>query len=184
MKRRIKLDSPEFSYPLVVEKIPAAGLKELLDADAVARQKLAARFALLDLPLLRANLTVDVVPISKTIVVKGRMIADVVQACVVTLEPIVSHIEQDISAFYALTKTTKGDAELEALDADDDEMESVENGEIDLGELIAQNLGVAIDPWPRKKGAVLPAPPSEAPVVVNPFAGLLKGVKKPANEEG
>ncbi|MGH6890961.1 MAG: hypothetical protein ACREEP_01765, partial [Dongiaceae bacterium] len=57
----------------------------------------------------------------------------------------------------------------------------VMDGWIDLGELAAEQLGLAIDPYPRKPDAQIPAewtaePASEPPAAKrpNPFAALEK----------
>jgi hypothetical protein len=59
--------------------------------------------------------------------------------------------------------------------------EPVLDGWIDLGELAAEQLGLAIDPYPRKPDAELPAEwkaePGAEPAVTerpNPFAALEK----------
>ena len=45
--------------------------------------------------------------------------------------------------------------DLDSLEGDEPDL--VTDGEIDLGELAAETLVLAIDPYPRKPGAVLPA---------------------------
>jgi uncharacterized metal-binding protein YceD (DUF177 family) len=60
-----------------------------------------------------------------------------------------------------------------------DAPEPVTSGWIDLGELAAEQLGLAIDPYPRKPDAAVPtewrAEPAETPVgQPNPFAELEK----------
>jgi uncharacterized metal-binding protein YceD (DUF177 family) len=71
----------------------------------------------------------------------------------------------------------EADVELDAQAAD--APEPVTSGWIDLGELAAEQLGLAIDPYPRKADAAVPAEwraaPAEAPVSrPNPFAELEK----------
>ena len=66
------------------------------------------------------------------------------------------------------------------VDLEDDEVEPIINGIIDLGELAAQHLGVALDPYPRKPGAAF----GEAQFGgnekrENPFIKLAELAKKP-----
>ncbi len=50
MKRKIDITEPEFSRPVLVEKIPTAGFEQILEATPEERQRLVERFGLLELP--------------------------------------------------------------------------------------------------------------------------------------
>ena len=72
-----------------------------------------------------------------------------------------------------------GEIELDAEAADGPE--PLAGPEIDLGEVAAEQLGLAIDPYPRRAGAEVPAewagepaPEPSPPEKVNPFAALGK----------
>ena len=98
--------------------------------------------------------------------VEGRLAARVVQDCVVTDEP----FEHEVSERFAVQCVPEGQ------ESDDDDPDSVDQVTyagtvIDLGELAAEQLALALDPYPRSPGAVLPASGDE---VANPFAALLK----------
>lgn len=105
--------------------------------------------------------------------------ARVTQVCVVTLDP----FEQNIAERTALVIMPSAGGETEPEDtliADlDSPDEIVVDGTIvDLGALVAEQLALALDPYPRKPGAELPglaAAPGEAA-----FAALaaLKGLGK------
>ncbi len=92
--------APEFSRTLVVEKIPPGGLEQKLTAKEDERKALAERFDLLELPMLQAQLTVKPAKNKSGITVTGNLTADVVQQCGVTLEPLPSHIEENIEALF------------------------------------------------------------------------------------
>jgi uncharacterized metal-binding protein YceD (DUF177 family) len=184
MKNQVSENTPELSRPLHVEKISAGGVEEAILANEEERKKLSERFGLLSLPMLEAQLAVAHAR-GGMFAVKGHMSADVVQQCVVTLEPLPAHIEQDIDILYADPEFLEpGESPPHALDVDDEETEAIVNGIIDLGELVSQNLGIALDPYPRKPGlAFVEAEYGEAPEAMpNPFAKLaeLKD-KKPKN---
>jgi uncharacterized metal-binding protein YceD (DUF177 family) len=181
MKKHHPTD-PELSRPLQVDKISAGGMEERIVARPSERAALAARFGLLDLPMLEAYLNVDHAE-GRMIAVTGRLSADVVQQCVVTLEPIASHIDDTINILYASAQLLDVGANPPHVDElDEDPPEPIVNGVIDLGELVAQHLAVALDPYPRKEGALLVNKTTEEPArgaVVTPFAMLNELAKKP-----
>src|ERR1700722_14501141 len=148
----MKAPQPEFSRTLVVEKIPQSGLEQKLTANDAERQSLCERFGLLELPKLTATLTVTTENNKAGVNVAGTLSADVVQQCVVTLEPLPAHIEEtiDILCIEAEAEDAPGAPTLIA--AEEDEIEPIVNGVIDLGELVAQHRGAALDPYPRKPG--------------------------------
>lgn len=171
---------PEFSFPLVVEKIPAGGLEQSLDAGQDERERLAGRFGLLELPSLRAELTVHPMRGDRMVPVTGRVVAEVVQACVVTLEPLANHIEYDIDVLYAAPETA-GEEGAGSPSPDDREIEPIVDGIIDLGELVAQHFGVALDPYPRKPGVAFVEAEYGGEKSGGPFAQLANWPKKPKN---
>jgi hypothetical protein len=162
-----KIIEPEFSRALSVEKIPSGGIEQNLTANEAERQRLVERFGLLGLSQLTAQLNVKAGD-AGTFAVTGTMIADVTQQCGVTLEPLPGHIEQEIDALYAPPN------------GDEEDAEPIIDGLIDLGELMAQNLGTSLDPYPRKPGIAFVEAEygGEAETGVNPFAKLVSLSKK------
>jgi uncharacterized metal-binding protein YceD (DUF177 family) len=162
------LPEPEFSRPLPVDRITPGGIEETLSANDKERRALAARFGLLDLSRLEAKLEVRADK-GRTIAVAGALSADVVQQCVVTLEPLPARIEEQIDVIFAS----------EAGDPDEEEIEPLTDDVIDLGELIAQHLGASLDPYPRKPGqAFVELEYGTTATVVSPFAKLAELKKK------
>jgi hypothetical protein len=83
--------------------------------------------------------------------VRGQFHAEVEQACVVTLDPVLQRIDEPF-AWRLLP------AGMEASDGDDDPDDiETEAGVADLGEALAQELSLALDPYPRALGAEVPA---------------------------
>jgi uncharacterized metal-binding protein YceD (DUF177 family) len=75
-----------------------------------------------------------------------------VQACVVTLEPVRAQLSEDFTvAFGAVRPAAEGEVII-GLD-EEDPAEELTDGRIDLGEVVAQQLAVALDPYPRAPGA-------------------------------
>jgi uncharacterized metal-binding protein YceD (DUF177 family) len=107
--------------------------------------------------------------------VAGRVQAKVGQICVVTLEPIENEIDEEVDLIFAPAEEIAPQA-----DADDDDGESslaeppepIENGMIDLGRLATDVLFLAIDPYPRKRGAVFEPQIAASDPEDHPFAAL------------
>jgi uncharacterized metal-binding protein YceD (DUF177 family) len=166
-----KTTEPELSRPLRIEKISANGVEETILANERERRALADRFDLLEIIILSARLTVTPKQAGTVFSVDGSFRAEVVQRCVVTLEPLPGVIEQPIHAHFAPPGMIEEFTAERALDEED--MEVIANGMIDLGELTAQHFGLALDPYPRKPGL----PPVEtgfgdATAETSPFAKL------------
>jgi len=158
--------TPEFPHPLVLAHVPAAGQRLVLEADAAQCAALARRMGILAVHALRAEL--DLRPIEEgRIAVTGRLAAEVEQECVVSLEP----VRQSVAEEFAWRLLPDG---VEASDGDDDP-DDIEGpgGVVDLGEAVAQQLSLALDPYPRAPGAVRPDDPGDDGAH-GPFAALAK----------
>lgn len=109
----------------------------------------------------------------------GRLVADVVQSCVVTLEPVEAHIDEPLEEEFwppeQLPEAESGlDAEQEALAATI--AEAIENGRLEVGRVVYQRVGTALEPFPRAPGAELDAAASATPrdQSASPFAVLAR----------
>lgn len=106
----------------------------------------------------------------------GRLGATVVQPCVVTLEPVTTRIETDVSRLYVAGLQGPDETEVEI--PEDDSIEPL-GPIIDLGTLMAEALALALPLYPRKEGSDLGeavfAEPGQVPLRdedTRPFAGL------------
>lgn len=108
---------------------------------------LAARYSLLSLDALSAQLTIRQ-EIGGEIIVEGRLHAELVQACVVTLEPVRDTLEATFDQRYTVHSVDIED-DLEIGPDDMEPPEPVIGDSIDLGELVAQYLFLSINPYPR-----------------------------------
>ena len=172
-------DPVEFSRPLSLDRISTTQHREDIAATDKERADLAERFGLLSLDSLTASFTLK--RVRKDLVrVKGRIAAELAQACVVTLDPVPARIDERFEVdFLESAQPAVTDLELDAEAAE--APEPAPDGWIDLGELAAEQLGLALDPYPRKPDAEVPAEwkaePAEVPVAdqrPNPFAALEK----------
>ena len=168
-------DSQEFSRFIEADSVGARPVERQISANPEERAALAQRFDLQAIDRLEADFTLRRAG-NGVIHVKGTVRGEVVQSCVVTLEPVPARIEAEFAADFAAA--ADGPAEDEEIDFETaDPPEAIRNGHIDLGELAAEHLSLALDPYPRAPGAQLPqgseaAEPAERPV--NPFSILKK----------
>jgi uncharacterized metal-binding protein YceD (DUF177 family) len=159
-----------------VAQIPDTGLHRDIEADAATRQAMAELAGLRE--ILSARASFDLTPRSGGQVhVAGRVQARVGQNCVVTLDPIENDIDEEVDLIFAPSEQIP---ELAESDDDDgvgaidmtDAPEPIENGAIDLGRLATDVLYLAIDPYPRKEGAVFEPQVAAADPADHPFAAL------------
>jgi len=157
---------PEFSRPVDVARLGAATATYNLAAKPEERAALAKRFGLVSLDRLEAKIELKRIP-GGMVRLDAAMRADLVQSCVVTLDPVPAAIEEEFTLLY-------GDVEEDnaALDPDAEPVEPIEDGRIDLGEAVAQQLSLSLDPYPRSPAALAEAPPADTKD--SPFAALAK----------
>jgi uncharacterized metal-binding protein YceD (DUF177 family) len=122
------------------------------------------------------------------IFVSGQVRALVTQACVVSGKPVKSEIADSFEAWFADPEQAvsfvkakqerlvrEGLGDLPFFDESEDP-EPVVDGKIDAGELVAQYLSLAIDPYPHAEGEQFEQgddkPKSKDEVYENPFAAL------------
>jgi len=160
-----------WSVPVRLDEIPETGLHLDLEADAPTRAAVAAAAAVNEVPRLAASF--DLARHGREgMHVVGTVFAQVLQTCVVTLDPVENQIEEGIDIVFA-APTALGPAANELnLGAEAVEPpETLIDGVVDLGAVATEFLMLAIDPYPRKPGAVF-EPPQNADAGSHPFAAL------------
>lgn len=119
-------------------------------AEEAERAALARRFGLTSLARLEADATLqregDVVWAS------GEAVSDYEQACVATGEPLTAHRTLPFRLRFLPEQQDGVPDEIELSDEDCDTL-AHDGAAIDLGEAVAQTLGLAIDPFPRSPDA-------------------------------
>lgn len=164
---------PEFSRRVQALDVPRLGRSYSVTADAAECAALARRFDLLGIDELSGDYSVKTVGPGPLIRVEGVVKASVTQKCIVSLEPVAARVEETVSAEYG-PKEAEPDQELSLDDADPPE--AFEDGAFDLGELTAQHLSLALDPFPRKTDADVETDGLSEEVTINapnnPFAAL------------
>jgi uncharacterized metal-binding protein YceD (DUF177 family) len=134
---------PEFSRWVDARQLPAELL--CLEADDAERAALAERFGLEAIARLEAEVSFE--PDGQAVLAQGRVEADVVQTCAVSGDPFPTRVAEPIALRFVPGPVTElGEVEIE-IDADDWDEIPFEGAKFDLGEAIAQSLGLAIDPY-------------------------------------
>ena len=173
-------DTRVLSRPVSATEPPSMAIE--IVANDTERTKLAAAYDLVAVNGLSA--TVALTPGSKgSVTVDGRVVADIVQTCVVSLVPVDQHIDETFSVRYVREAEAppKPGAEV-VIDPDAPDPPEVLTGPaIDVGELAEEYFALAIDPYPRASGAVLPSEFVEdsSDERSSPFAALANLVKPP-----
>lgn len=189
--------------PQSVDKSQKSELERIVDLDRMGnkgaaievvagdgeRTALAKRFGFLGLPALSARVTIDRRP-GGQVVVEGRLKGRLVQACILSLEPVTQELDDVFRLVFVENLADQRDPESgEAiLSAQADAPEPLEGNLLDVGEIIAEQLLLTADPYPRRPGLklddVLPKPRGEARKAPpeqrrHPFAGLAALKDKP-----
>jgi uncharacterized metal-binding protein YceD (DUF177 family) len=163
--------TPEFSRPLRAHEIGGNPRRQIIEADAAERQALAKRFDLLALDQMVADVTLR--REAAGIRVSGQIDASGSQPCVATADPVPFLISEPLALL--LTESQPEGDEIELAD-DDLDTEPLIGDIIDIGEIAAQALALALDPYPRSARSA-PGVISEeaARAATSPFAILRKG---------
>ena len=170
------MSMPEFSR--LVRARPAPPERIEIEADEAERAALAARFGVAAIQSLRAELAFA--PDGEAVEATGTMHAELIQTCAVSIEDFPVRIEEPLALrFVPEARVVDPDEEAELPGDEPDEIEF--SGEsFDLGEAVAQSLGLAIDPYaegPNADTARREAGIVEEGQTEGPLAELLKGLK-------
>ncbi|TAN01953.1 MAG: DUF177 domain-containing protein [Rhizobiaceae bacterium] len=172
------------SFRASVLHLPQKGMPVTIEADETQRHLLAQVHGLLSVGSFRADIVVSNWK-SDGVRVNGQVVADITQACVISLDPVESHVEAQISALFVpensrLAKVHTGNSEEIVLDADGPDSPEPFSGEkIDVGALAEEYFALAIDPYPRKDGVHLEEIEAFRPdaAEAGPLAGKLAALK-------
>lgn len=164
--------------PIDVRALSRTGHREMIEASAKERAALA-----------RANDLVSVARFSAELVampwgddgvrLSGRVTAEVVQSCVVTLDPVPARLDEPFDATFVpegsplVRDPTEGEILIDA--EAEDAPETFAPPMLDAGAVVAEFFTLGLDPYPRAPDAELP--PGASDERVSPFAALaaLKG---------
>ena len=161
------MSTPELPYsePVRLHQI-GTGVKRTLTPDAAALRRIVKALDLASIDRFEAD--VDLVPTAAGWSLSGRIRADLAQTCGITLEPLPLTIDERFSV--QLAEPVDEESEEIIITLEDESPDVVEDGQIDLGQYVVEQLALHLDPFPRKPGAEFVQPPE--PVEISPFAVL------------
>ena len=142
--------SPEFSRPIDLAGLGGASRSLQLQARPAERATLAARLGLQSIGRLTADVTLTREG-TEIVALAGTLEAEVTQTCVVSNEDFVQQISAEVDRRYLLGRAAR-QSEVDIDPEAEDPPEPLPSGELDLGEVIAEELSLALDPYPRKPG--------------------------------
>jgi len=179
--------TPEFSRPVRVRDIGVVVRDEALTARPVERAALAVRFGLLALDRLTATLALR--QGLAGIAVRGELEAAGTQPCAISGEPVPFALTEPLALQFSPALPEADELELSETDLD---IMPLDGDHIDLGEAVAQSLGLALDPYPRAPDEIraeaarfiiseeeAAARAEAAKAAANPFSALLSGRSSP-----
>ena len=142
--------SPELHRTIAVDRVGPAGLDVTVEATADELTALAHRMGLPAVLSLTCALHLHR-DAADRLVARGRLHAQVMQTCVISLEDFPATVDERFTVLFV-----PAGEETEDDDPSTPDEISYENGMIDLGEAAAEQLALALDPYPRAPGAELP----------------------------
>lgn len=156
--------TPEFHRPLSLDRIGTLGLDMTVEAKPAECAALAER---MNLPgVLTLSCVFHLIRESRDkVLARGMLRATVTQTCVVSLEEFDATIEDVFQVRFV-----PAGEESEDVDPESDDEIPFEGNIIDLGEAAAEQLGLALDPYPRMPGMEMPD--IEEDPEPHPFAAL------------
>lgn len=155
--------------------VPAKGMNTRYQPTEAAAQELARLNDLLALTDFKVEARL-VPQVDENILAIINFSAKVTQKCVVSLEPVLSDIDETVRLLYTPEAALQTDGLDIDFDEDDDEdRESLIDGKINLGAAVAEHFALALNPYPRRPGVSLPdevVGEEHADTRDNPFAVL------------
>ena len=156
--------TPEFHRPVSLDHIGPRGLDLTIEATLAERTALAER---MKLPaVLSLKCTFHLIREGRDKVqARATLDAIVTQTCVVSLDDFDAPVNEVFSVRFV-----PSDEEADDIDPESDDEIPFEGNQIDLGEAAAEQLGLALDPYPRMPGVEMPVVDDDPQP--HPFAAL------------
>lgn len=168
-------DSAVFYKPVEISRL-GSELRRKISASAEERAAIAEFLDLISLEELRAEIAVRR-KAQGMIEVSGQIDARVVQACVVTLEPVPASVSESFRVYFGEAEQPAALGEIDVDFEESDPPDPIVDGTIDLGQVVLEHLSLALDPYPRKPGVAVPG--ELAPGDNEPASGAGNATRKP-----
>lgn len=163
----------EFSRVVRIDQLARHLQSVTITADEAEREALARRFNLSALDRLEADYALN--EENGAIVARGRVHAELAQACVATGQPVPESINSEFLLRFVPENGGKSEGEEVEIDSEELDIIPYDGQTIDVGEAVAETMALAMTPYPRSPNA--DAYLREAGVMseeqASPFAALL-----------
>jgi uncharacterized metal-binding protein YceD (DUF177 family) len=168
--------SPAYASLVDLARLSERGVELSLSPDAAERHRVAAWLGALELPRFAATIRLarngdDVYAY------EAEFTAEVVQACVVTLEPVPSvHSGTATRQYRVATKPSRRAKRPVEIDvsSDDEAPELLSGSLLDIAAPVLEELSLLLHPYPRAPGVAFEPPKEEPERKESPFAVLAK----------
>jgi uncharacterized metal-binding protein YceD (DUF177 family) len=167
---------PPYASPFELARLSGLGVELSLSPAAAERARIAAWLGALEVPSLNAKIRLARMD-NDVYLYEAEFTAAVVQACVVTLEPVPSRHSGTFARHYRVTaKPSRRQAREVVIDVGTDEegLEVLPGSLLDAAAPVLEELNLMLDPYPRAPGVTFEAPKDEPKATGNPFAVLAK----------
>jgi len=166
-----------FTHYLDLSVMAQAGGDEYFEVPERDRAAIAKAFSVDAIEDLAARLHVTRISTNE-FAVAGNLKATVLQSCVVTLQPIRTRFDLDVSRHYRVVPPAWRRKEPSILDVtmDEEETETVPSSSVDVASPVLEELSLAIDPYLKAEGAEFESTENESLREESPFA-VLKALK-------
>ena len=168
-----------FSYPLKLEDMSASTQKFKLMADTKQLEYITQIMKVPAVKSFYAEINVKLFKKEHLVEVSGFVDSDVEQISVISLENFIKPYHSEFSLKFD-TKMTPSDLKELDFEYDDDLLDILDNGQIDLASIAMEHLALVLDDFPRKEGEEFSFKSEfdeETTEASNPFS-VLKKLKK------
>ena len=159
------ITTPEYSFEISLDDLGKTPKRYRLSANESELKNIARRLETPSIEKLDGDMEVRA---TKTVIyVEGSLSASLIRECVASLELMDEQVAETFELEFS--RVTPAD-EVDAFDLEAPEV--IEGDMLDLGELLVQQLSLAMDPFPRKPDTPSLAEAYAPPENVSPFAEL------------
>ncbi len=140
------------NFKVIPDDIGQEGYRIVFEAEKDFRSSEARRLGLLSIDFFRFDALILPLETYDKFSLNVHFCADVVQSCIITLEPVRSRIDETFKLCYSRLLNSKNRNEHGWFDPMEKEsFEMFKSGKIDVGDVVMEHLVLALDPYPRKK---------------------------------
>jgi hypothetical protein len=141
----------EISRPIELSKIRAKDVIVIVQATPEECAAIAVRMELPAIQSLECRYGLSRDDDGVSVLARGHLLAEVTQTCVTSAEDFAARVEEEFTIRFVPAGTERDDPDPGLPDEIPYEADT-----IDLGEATAEQLGRALDPWPKIEGATVP----------------------------